>query len=206
MKFYTVRAMVEAGGKYAWSDGYCPMNFMPFLDLVEETIRARRFEFWRINPGMAGVTIYQGGSEWPDCIGVGLGWPHECYSDRVIKDLEASGIKIWRKTEMPIAEINSKRLQKKNPPKYYVIEAGPGIETDYKASGVPLDANGKPDLVKRDKSHTGPYAVSLSSWNGEHLVSPHDREPMYALWSEVAKEICEEKGWTNFRFDEVPVV
>jgi hypothetical protein len=106
---------------------------------------------------------------------------------------------------MPIADINSKRLQKKSPPLYYVLEAERGIDVDYEASGVPLDSNGKPDHRARDKDKKGPLAVKLDSWNGKDLFSTRQGVPMVVYCTEKVKSLAEEKGWTNVKFEEIPV-
>jgi hypothetical protein len=162
MKFYHIRHDLSYQSCYAWSDGYSPLPSMPFFEELNDEFKLPRRGFWSVNTGPPGMTIYQGGSQWPDCLGVGLGWPHDVFSERIVSDLRTARIEIWRTTLMPIAEIKSKRLQRKAPPEYFVLEAERGIDVDYEASGIPMDLDGKPDFRARDKSKRTPISPPSS--------------------------------------------
>jgi hypothetical protein len=206
MKIYKLLSFSVGGRSAPWASGYNPLIRMPFLDEMPDEFKARRFGFWSVNPGPPGMDIDPGGRIWADLVGNGLGWPSFFVSEKVINDLESSGIQVWRKTEMPIATVKAKALQKQTPPKYYVLEAERGIDVDYEASGIPIDLDGKPDFRARDKSKSGPVAVRLDSWNSKDLFSARQGVPMVVFCTERIKKLAEEKGWTNVRFDEIPLV
>ena len=207
MKFFLLRNEEDFGTKYARSGGYWPFESMIFFESIPENHKQRLLEFWKINPGQSGMKIDQGGINWPDSLRIfGLGWPSSCCSSRVIDDLRETGIEIWRTTAMPISMIKSKRLLKKPAPMYYVLEAEPGIDVDYQASGLPVGDDGEPILRLRTRDAKGPFTVRSSSWNGKHLLSFRTSiaSTLTVLCTEKIKALCEEKGWTNFRFEEIP--
>lgn len=206
MRFYSIGTLSSYGTKFAWADGYGPLENMPFFEDLPDTIKIPRLGYWSVNPSNPGLEIYQGSSVWPDCIGVGIGWPYRCYSNRIVEDLEAAGIGIWRKTGMPIASVLAKRLLKKPAPRYFVLEAEHGIETDYDASGVPRKSDGSPDVSKRPKHLKGPLAVKFSTWNGKPLFSCNNDSTMVLFCTEEVKQLAEDKGWTNVKFEEVSCV
>lgn len=194
------------GGKYAWATGYGCLPEMPYLETIGEDFRSDMLGFWEMNPYAPGMNVDRGGSQWGDCISVSLGWPHECYSGTVIRDLREAGIEIWRTTDMPIAQILAKRLQKKPPPGYFVVEAERGIDVDYAASGFPIGTDGMPEMRRRNPAMKGALAVSLSTWNGKDIFSPRTMATLNLHCTEKVKQLAEEKGWTNVKFTEVPVV
>lgn len=194
------------GGKYAWATGYGALPKMPYLDEIGEDFRSDMLGFWKVNPSAMGMRVDRGGSQWGDCISVSLGWPHECYSETVIRDLQEAGIEIWRTTKMPIAEVLAKRLQNKTPPEYFVVEAHRGIDVDYVASGFPLGPDGRPEMTKRNPAMKGALALSLATWSGKDLFSPRTMATLNLHCTEKVKQLAEEKGWTNVKFNEVPVV
>ena len=206
MQLFRISHEFRYGGKYAWSSGYRPISEMPYLEEIGEDFRESMLAFWSVNPGKPGMNVDRGGSVWGDCISVSLGWPHECYSGRVVRDLQEAGIELLRTTEMPIAEILAKRLQKKSPPSYHVIEAPRGIDIDFPASGYPIGADGKPETQKRDPAFKGPLALAAATWDGRHLFCARTGSTMNLHCTEKVKDLAEEKGWTNVKFTEVPVV
>jgi hypothetical protein len=206
MNLYRLLSFSVGGRSFPWASGYNPLSCMPFLDEMSNEFKIRRFGFWSVNPGPPGMDIDPGGRVWTDFIGNGLGWPSYFVSEKAICDLDNAGIEVWRKTEMPIASIKSKTLQKVTPPKYYVLEAEGGIDVDYEASGIPLDSDGNPNHRARDQTKKGPLAVKLDTWNGKDLFSTRDGVPMVAYCTEKVKKLAEEKGWTNVKFEEIPVV
>ncbi len=203
---FRLHYFATGGRSFPWASGYRPFDHMPFLDELPEEHRASMFGFWSVNPGLPGMNIDPGGRTWTHLIGNGLGWPSFFVNETAICDLEDAGIEIWRKTEMPIASIKSKTLLKLLPPKYYVLEAERGIEVDFEASGVPFDSDGKPNHRARDKDKKGPLAVRLDSWSGKDLFSIRQGVPMVVYCTDKVKSLAEEKGWTNVKFEEIPVV
>ena len=153
-----------------------------------------------------GMHVEGNGSSWSDFIGCGSSGPGFFVSERVLEDLKEAGVEIMRATEMPIAEIKTKRLQKLIPPRYYVIEALPGVDVDFRASGYPVDAEGNPTSKLRISGVSGLLALRLQSWNGNDLFSTRSGATYGLHCTEKVKDLAEEKGWTNVKFTEVPVV
>lgn len=205
MNFYEINVL-SMGGKFPWAVGYGPLQSMPFLDGLSKALRERRSNYWRVNPSLPGMNIDPGGRSWSHMIGCGLGMPEFFVSEKLLQDLEDFETPIMRTTEIPIASIAAKALRKFPAPKYYVLEAIPGIECAWEAMGIPLDGNRKPILQPRPNPF--PKAkYSLSSWNGLDLFSPPGGIITTSLFcTERVKELAEQKGWTNVKFVPLDVV
>lgn len=206
MNIYKMRPFAVGGRSFPWCAGYGPLQSMPFFEELTDAFKIPIRGFWAGNPMSPGMEIDPGGRTWSDLIGNGASHPSFFVSNKVISDLTGASIEVWRTTEMPIATIKAKILQKMNPPTYYVLEAEQGIDVDYEASGVPLDSDGKPDHRARDKDKKGPLAVRLDSWNGKDLFAIRQGVPMVIYCTEKVKTLAEEKNWTNVKFEEIPVV
>lgn len=204
MKFYRMTAKIDA--RFAYASGYGALESMPYLDCLDASHRDSMLRFWQANPSSPGLQIDPGGREWPNCIWVGLGWPHQCFTNRVIADLDEAGIRPLRMTHMPIASVAAKRLLKQAFPEYYVIEGVPGYDLDYHACGIPVDSDGKPLFHLRDKSNKQTPAIRLSTWNGNDIVSCRGVAPIIFACTERVKQLAGEKGWTGVQFKELPVV
>jgi hypothetical protein len=88
-----------------------------------------------------------------------------------------------------------------------VVEAERGIDVDYAASGFPIGPDGKPELRKRNPAmKKEALTLSLASWNGNDLFSPRPLATLNLHCTEKIKHLAMEKGWTNVKFTEVPVV
>jgi hypothetical protein len=200
MNFFELTYSHMGGRTYPWAAGYGPLPSMPFLGGLTDALKERRLKFWQVNPSPPGMKIDPGGRSWSHMIGCGLGMPEFFVSENLIQDLVECAIPILRATEMPIASISAKALQKIVHPKYFVLEAIPGIEMAWKAMGIPLDRNKKPILVPRPKPF--PKAkYCLSSWNGSDLFSPPGGIITTTLFcTERIKILAEEKRWTNVKF------
>ena len=202
MEFYKIESWAIGGQKYPWSSSYGPLDDMPFHRWMTPKIRSQKEEFWKLNPRPPGMNIDPGGRQWSDIIGNGGMVPFFFVSDKVVNDLRESGVEIMRATEMPIATIKAKRLQSILPPKYFVLEAHPGIDVDWTAMGVPTDNN--------NRAITNPYPtpwppkqwiVARSSWSGSDLMSYRNWQiPMTLVCTEKIKKLAEEKNWTNIKF------
>ena len=135
--------------RYAWAAGYGPVDDMPFFDGFSDELIKVKFQSWNLNKDIPGISIDRGGREWSDILGCGGGPPGEFFSEQVVKDLREAGIPFLRCTEMPIGEIHSKRLREISPPRYFVLEAAPGIEI--RSVSVPIEeqiaARNEPLLV-----------------------------------------------------------
>jgi len=203
MSFYQITSHHTGGRKYPWAAGYGPLEMeqmTPFLSGMPASFRDRKLGFWNIDPQPPGLEIDPGGTTWSDFIGCGSSPPSFFVSESVLRDLEENGIEILRKTEMPIAKINAKRLQKESPPKYYILEAIPGIARAWDLMGIQLDGDGQP--VPNLMPSPRPEAIyRTSSWNGLDLCSFSDAPQTTCLiCTDRVKELAETKGWTNVQF------
>lgn len=127
-------------------------------------------------------------------------------SERIVSDLRSEGIQILSATEMPIAKNMSKALRDVPPPKYYVLEAEPGINYAYNLMGLDLDPNGKPIIDRTKKFPESIYR--LSTWNGAELFGKRAvfDSTINLLCTEKVKELAERNGWTNIEFKSIKVI
>jgi hypothetical protein len=106
---------------------------------------------------------------------------------------------------MPIAKNLSKALRDIPAPKYYVLEAEPGIRLAYDAMGLKLDSTGKPILVPGVKFPEAIY--DLASWNGTDLMGKLAvfDSTTSLLCTDRVKELAVRMGWTNIEFKPIKV-
>lgn len=206
LKYYSVRSGSSENSRFAWAAGYGPLNLMPFLDEMP-LILERKERFWEVNPRPPGLIVDPGASVWPDFLGCGGGPPYFFISDTVIDDMAANGIPVWRKTEMPIATIRSKRLREKKPPRYFVVEVEPGISIDYEASGVEVGSDGKPIYTRDQRLNLPPHRIDPATWTGADLFSCFNfMNRQYLICTEKVKRLAEKEGWLNVHFEKHPMV
>jgi hypothetical protein len=186
-------------GNGPWAFDYGPVESMPFLDESWAVTRMHR-QAWSQRGTPPGLHLDPGGSRWLDFIGCGNPPPSFFVSETVIDDLEANGISISRKTEMPIASITGKRPKVK-PPRYFVVEAAPGIDVDFAASGIACDPAGRPVLTNEQRLHPPLLQLSLPSWSGADLFSIGNYgTPLWLLCTERVKALAAEQKWSNIDF------
>ena len=206
MKFYELTYSHMGGRTYPWASGFGPLEEMPFFEGLPKILIERNLRSWEVNPMPPGMEIDPGGKSWSDMIGCGAGSYVKFVSEKLLRDLNEHAIPILRATEMPIAKIMAKTLQKIPAPKYFVLEAIPCIENAWDAMGIPLDENNKPILQPRPK----PFPKSkyrLSSWNGLDLFSRSNGLSTTTLFcTERVKDLAERKNWTNVEFNPLEMV
>lgn len=208
-KFYKFTFSHIGGRTFPWASGYGPLPDMPFLNDLPQAFRERRLQFWKINPSPAGMDIDPGGRSWSDMIGCGLGNPSQFVSDKIIQDLNENLIPYLRITEMPIASIMAKALKKIPAPKYYVLEAAPGMEIWSESVSVQDQIAAKNEMPSR---YLPPYRwkCKADSWNGMDIFSPSSptgntlTASLYCTHR--IKHLAEQRGWTNVKFDELEVL
>jgi len=178
---------------------------MPFFDTFPPVTQKSKIEFWEMNPRPPGLIIDPGGRVWSDVMGCGGGPPSFFVGERIVNDLQAEGIPSLRATEMPIAKNLSKALKNIPAPKYYVLEAEPGIRLAYSAMGLQLDPSGKPILVPGAKFPEAIY--DLKTWNGADLMGKLAvfDSTIDLLCTDRVKNLAERNGWTNIEFKPVKV-
>ena len=150
------------------------------------------------NPSKPGLKIDPGGRHWSDVIGCGFGFPMMFVSERLLADLKEQEIPILRATEMPIASNSAFLLKFKRAPKYYVLEAIPGM-----GMSKSLDSDGK----ALQKSRLELPAYDSSTWNGLDLFSDSNGFGNTSLMcTERIKELAEQKNWSNIEFTPLDVI
>lgn len=206
MNFYRLSSWAVGGRKYPWACGFGPLAEMPFLDGLP-ALRERCEKYWEVNPSPPGMVIDPGGKSWSDFIGNGSGGPCSFFvSERVVRDLAEEKIEILRATEMPIARIDAKTLQKIAPPKYFVIEAIPGISFTSESVSVEEQLAA---LKRNPLRRISPvrWKCQLAGWSGNDLCSPAlSKVHTTLICTERIKRLGERKGWTNVQFDSVKLV
>jgi len=208
MKFYKISDDSGEHG-YVYASGYGPLEHMPFLP---SAMTERRKKYWEINPEPPGLHIEKGRKRvWPDFLHNGFSPPSYFLSEKVIQDLNSIHTRFKRLTEMPIAVTEGKWHKKNSSPKYFVVEAEPGIQVDFEASGYKFDSSGKPLLPALYRPAFPKDVFKKKSWNGSDLFSQHyfgimGSLPTALLCTEKVKELAEDNGWINVHFEEVEVV
>lgn len=187
----------------AWASGYGPLPSMPYFGRLPLFLESKK-GFWDVNPMEPGLHIDPDGKWWPDFLGCGNSPPVFFVSDMVIDDLEANGVPIWRKTEFPIASIESKALQKKKPPRYFAVEVENGINIDFPASGIAVDDDGIPQFTKEQRLNRPILKLDHTSWSGTDLFSYSNLgngNRLTVLCTEKVKVLAEKEGWTSIKFE-----
>lgn len=204
MNVYRITSETVGHTKYPWVGGWGPLASMPFFDDFPEDCKEMKIKSWNLNRPPPGLKIDPGGKVWSDVIGCGGGPPSFFVSDRILSDLENEGIPVYRSTEMPIAKNLSKQLQDVPPPKYYVLEAEPGISWNFEAMGVQLSSKGIPIY---DPVHPPEHIADLSSWNGSDLFClDKGRLKVSIMCNDRIKNMAIKHEWTNIRFNPVKVL
>jgi hypothetical protein len=206
MNVYRIESWAVGYTKYPWVAGWGPLEHMPFFGTFPPITQEMKLRSFAINNQPPGLQIDPGGKVWSDVMGCGGGPPSFFVSDRIVNDLQDEGIPILRATVMPIAKNLSKALRDVPAPKYYVLEAVPGIRLAYDAMGIELDLTGKPILVPGVKFPEAIY--DLATWNGADLMGKlavYDSTTSL-LCTDRVKELAERNGWTNIEFKQVKAV
>ena len=206
MNFYEIESWAVGYTKYPWVGSWGALDDMPFFKTFPPVVQEVKMKSFEICNDPPGLKIDPGGRLWSDVMGCGGGPPSFFVSERIINDLQAEGIPILRATEMPIAKNLSKALKNVPPPKYFVLEAEPGIRLAYSAMGLQLDLSGKPILVPGSRFPEAIY--DLATWNGADLMGKlavYDSTTSL-LCTDRVKELAERNGWTNIEFKPVKVV
>ncbi len=206
MNFYEIESWAVGYTKYPWVGGWGPLESMPFFQRFPPITKESKKEFWQVNPRPPGLIIDSGGKVWSDVLGCGGGPPSYFVSERIVSDLCSAGIQILSATEMPIAKNMSKALRDVPPPKYYVLEAEPGINYAYDLMGLNLDPTGKPIIDRTKKFPESIYC--LSTWNGAELFGKRAvfDSTINLLCTERVKKLAERNGWTNIEFKSIKVI
>jgi hypothetical protein len=205
MKVYEIESWAVGYTNFPWVGGWGPIEKMPFFGRLPPATQESKRGFWKVNPRPPGLKIDPGGKILADVLGCGGGPPSFFVSERIVNDLHTEGIPILCATEMPIAKKLSKALRDVTPPKYYVLEAEPGINYAYDLMGLELDESGKPIF---DRSKRIPEAIyRLSTWNGADLFGKRAicDSTIDLLCTERVKNLAECNGWTNIEFKPVKV-
>lgn len=194
------------GRTFPWASGYGPLPEMPFLDVLPDAFRNNMFQFWKINPSPPGMNIDPGGRSWSDVIGCGLGNPWQFVSENIIRDLNENSIPFLRVTEMPIARIMAKALKKIPAPKYYVLEAAPGMDLIYEENSIQDQIAARNEVPSRFLPPSR-WKCKAYSWNGMDIFSPSGGRLTTSLYcTDRVKELAEQRGWTNVKFEELEVI
>jgi len=207
MKIYEIAS--EGHGKYAFAFGYSPFNDMKFIEEWHESDLKRTLEFWKINPGEPGMQIEESASCWPDVMSCTFSPPSCFFSRKVLESLDSNGIAVKRTCPIPVGRVKLGKIKTVPPPDYFVIEAQPGIQIDYAASGYTIDANGYPDEKVLRPTPRPVLQHAPETWSGVDLFcsSNYFGRPRYLqlLCTERVREIAAKDGWTNVFFQRIRV-
>jgi hypothetical protein len=208
MKFYKFTYDHIGGKTYPWANDFGPLKEMPFFDSLPKVLIERKLRSWEVHPMPPGIEIESGGRIWSDTFGCGAGSYINFVSENLLRDLHENGIPILRATEMPIARILGKSLQKTPPPKYYVLEAAPGLEVWTEKISVEEQIAARKEVPSRLLS---PYRWKCrsDSWNGFDIVSPSNptgsKMTTSLYCTDRVKELAVQKGWTNVKFESLEI-
>lgn len=200
MNFYRIYITECAPNRYAWAGGYGPIENMPFLDYFSDDWKKTKLASWKLNKPDPGIRIDRGGYEWSDILGCGGGPPSEFFSERVVNDLREAGLPFLRATEMPVGKIHSQRLKGVTPPKYFVLEAAPGMKIRSESVPIQEQIAARNERPPRWISPVRTFG-NMDTWNGADLFSPSHGKSLTGLFcTDSVKELAESKGWTNANF------
>lgn len=201
MKIFEVGVPDQRKAPFAHT--YGPLPDMPFFEGLE-AFRESFEEYWEVNPISPGMMIDRGGWEWSDFILNGNSPPYFFVSQRIVDSLEREGIPIYRKTLMPIAGIESKKLKELEPPSYYVLEGIPAASLDFSAMGVAVDERGQPRWTSLQLKARPPFVFDGLSWDGLDLFSLRNLGSTIGLYcTERIVDLAEKEKWTNCDFKPV---
>jgi hypothetical protein len=126
-----------------------------------------------------------------------------------VNDLRDFGIDYLRATEMPLVPPFPKKLRDLPLPRYYVLEAIPGLKVAWAAMGIPHDTNDNIDLSGGYPRPWPPseWKVRASSWRGQELMSYSNwQSPSTLVCTDEIKEIAQARKWTNIMFHPLTTV
>jgi hypothetical protein len=194
---------------YPWSSSFGLLKDMPFFDCLPKVLIERKLRSWEVNPMPPGIEIETGGKTWSDMIGCGAGSYINFVSEKIIQDLKENSIPFLRATEMPISRILAKSLRKIPAPKYFVLEAQPGLE-------VSREEVSAEEQIAARKNNPGCFFLPArlkgkkDSWNGMDLISPLNASGILATCSlyctDRIKELAEKRSWTNVKFEGIAMM
>jgi hypothetical protein len=169
---------------------------MPFLmgKMADQTE-----QFWQIHPRKPGIYTGDSGTKWGDFMMCAFDPPRTLITYRVLDGLRQLRGQVLTETEFPVAEVKSKKLREIPPPRYFAPQWAPGIEMDWRASGVERDNSGNPIIVP---GNVPPRIAKLSTWNGSDIFSwvNWDATHLTMLCTERVVELAEKVKWTNCEF------
>ena len=203
MNVYKFTSWAVGYTQYPWVGEWGPLVEMPFFNDFPPALKEMIKKSWEVNRSAPGMSIDRGGKEWSDVIGCGGGSPSYFVSERILKDLADEGIPIFRATEMPVYKNFSHALRLLPRPRYYVLEAEPGIQIRMEPVPVDVQLAASREVPPRWVS---PFRVSasLDSWNGSDLFSPSSGLGLTSVYcTDRIKDLSEKRGWTNVSFDPV---
>lgn len=203
MNFYEIKSRAVGYTKYPWVASWGPLEDMPFFETLAPATQKVKMQSWEINCDPPGLSIDPGGNEWADVLGCGGGPPSYFVSERIVNELQQMGVPFLRATEIPIAKNLSKALKDVPAPKYFILEAEPGINYAYDLMGLAVNHSGKPVI---DRSKKFPDSIyRLSSWNGADLFGKRGfyDSTINLLCTDIVKNLAERNKWTNIEFTPV---
>ena len=172
------------------------------LEFYPPGFRQMHSEFFRVNePYPPGIHIDEPGYRWPDFLGCGDGSVSFFASEKVLRSLQDAKIELLNVIEVPISVSSSKRLKPEEAPRYYVLEAPPGLAPDYERMGVATSADGKPVLPLPKRWPPSPYLYRPDSWTGLDLFSC--KPGIRIFTSERIHLMAKAQKWTNARFQSI---
>lgn len=207
MNFYEIKCWSYGHTKFPWVAGWGPLDQMPFFEMFSPKSQELKRRSWEVSSLEPGLYIDPGGTVWSDVLGC-CGSPLSYFvSERILNDLTAEGIEFLRATEMPIAENGSKALKNVPAPKYYVLEADPGINYISEPKNVRNAGMGMPKLGDRVRRPSKQIYLS-STWNGKDLFGCCSvyNSTTSLFCTDKVKNIAERNGWTNIEFKAVEVI
>ncbi len=182
---------------------------MGFEQEFPEYLRERRKLASVLDPGLPGLHVGETGSRWPDLMSCGNPPPSFVFSRKIVMSLESRDIALRRITPIPIGSIENSKLRNVPAPEYFVIEALPGIQVDYAASGYVVDVDGNPNLNAVRSDSTCILQYDPLTWSGADLFCQSNGHgaPRYLdlLCTERIVEIAKEDGWEDAAFQRVRV-
>ena len=178
---------------FTWAYSIIPKSEMFEINCPKCGIRGRY-------PSGAFDVVVEGGSKFPDVLGCGA-YPLLIVSEEVITDWKNAGIKSFDTYPVGIAEVQSKKLQDVQPPKYFRVEITGNCKIDLEKSGFHLLKKcSECGHTHFEGRATSGFQMVPGSWDGSPVFRDFDVFPRVTFCTELIVELAREQKRTNFRF------
>ncbi len=152
-------------------------------------------------PSGAFNVIVEGGSKYPDILKCGS-YPFLIVSEKVVSIWYNADIKNFIIYPVGISQVNSKKLEDIQPPKYFRIEIEGQCKIDLEASRLKVIRHAPKChyLVTKPSTPAG-FIMKANSWDGSDLFRDSNLYPRVNFCTQRVLNLASKYKLTNFRFE-----